>query len=74
MTLLFMSAPFASADPNDDAYLSALAANGITSALRPANLIQVGHAICTDTNAGTTTGAEGVRLGSGGIAAPTKEG
>jgi len=43
-----MLAPPATADPNDNAYLSALAADGITDVRGPADLIQIGHGVCND--------------------------
>jgi hypothetical protein len=62
LAALLMLAPAATTDTTDDAYLSALATNDITSAQGSAVLIQVGQAICTDTNAGITPAMEGIRL------------
>ena len=43
---LFIWVPAAAADTNDNAYLSALAANNIASVGGPADLVQIGHQVC----------------------------
>jgi hypothetical protein len=53
-TLAVLSTPAVHADPNNDNYLSTLAAHGITSANGRGARIKVGHAICDSLSRGYT--------------------
>jgi Protein of unknown function (DUF732) len=55
-------APAVRADSNDDNYLNALAANGITSATGPDALIKIGHSVCNSLSRGFTPAQDAMTL------------